>query len=116
MCLRRVEYPKTCHWEGIEGYFTLLICIYIYIYICMNIYIYIVDGIYYASVFHMRPTHGLRPPKRIFHETGPEQRSRAVNRCIQLEIMVRIFFVLNMFRKNINYVHILVMMCFIVDN
>ena len=55
---------------------------------------YTVDGINYASVFHMKPKYGLRPPKRIFHETGPEQSSRADNRCIRLQMMLRIFFVL----------------------
>ena len=33
-------------------------------------------------------------PKLFFHETGPEQRSRADNRCIRLQMSLRIFFVL----------------------
>ena len=38
-------------------------------------------------------------PKRIFHETGPEQRSRADNRCIRIQITLRIFFVMTVLGK-----------------
>ena len=58
-----------------------------------------VDGKNYASVFHVNTRYGLRLSKRIFHETGPEQRSRAGNRCIRIKIALRIFFVLTMFGK-----------------
>ena len=50
-------------------------------------------------------------PKLFFHESGPEQRSRADNRCIRLQMSLRIFFVSTICWKSVNSVQDAIFVC-----